>query len=286
MEDGTEATEPGFFPVDPSTLEPTADPIPVCTGVGGATVAFGALWVSCPRELWRVRADTTATVTDAPPPSEVEPVVVEPDDGASPNYGFVDVEVRAGRVDPWTDDEPGDIATVLYRYRWTSDVYPGDHRCTAVVLDAAGEEIGRESFEVSSMTPRPTRRFGLGVGVSGEPASAVLSCSPERLDSPVAYEVRDVSIGAADDGGLEVTFWLVWPTGIRLPDYPSENVCRAWFERGGERVTSEAASYSVPSGHRDTVPVPPSMADGPIDELSAGVHCHPYTEADLVDGDG
>jgi hypothetical protein len=212
------------------------------------------------------------------------------DEEPAPNYVFSDIEVVDGPVFPWSDEADGPVATVLFRYSWSANKYPGDHACTTTVVDEDGTVIGRVDHEVASMMPEATRRFGIGVPIVGEPARADIACGPRRLDTPVAYEIVDERLAPNDDGGVDLVYGVAWPEGVQLPDYPGENACTAWFELPGEWRLEYDFTLSAPAGHRDRTGAPPRVEPTDVSTVRAGVDCHAYSEADLprwnVDQDG
>jgi len=204
----------------------------------------------------------------------------------TPNYRFEDVTVT-GYVDPRTGEVDPGKAAILGTIRWTSDAYPGVHECTFTAFGPDGSTVGREQGEVSALSERS--RTSMPISVSGAAVSGEITCDPMRLDTPVAYEIRDAHVASVLDPqsgelvGARVLYTVVWPEGVELPDYPGTNACTVRFARAsGEPVAGWRFTLDAPPGRSETpeiglsdLPGVTSLAE--IDELTATVGCVPFT---------
>src|SRR6266571_6433110 len=117
------------------------------------------------------------------------------------NYRFEVLAVR-----PAPPDKPNE-AVVVSRLEWTTDTFPGIHRCTWSVYGADGSRVGQMTTQVLAL--EPGHQTPQEVEVTGAAASADVTCDPERLDvgDPYAYEFTDVKLKSA--GSLSFTArWL------------------------------------------------------------------------------
>ena len=202
-------------------------------------------------------------------------------------YRLEDVRVVYPYVDPRTgepDETRAGIEGVLY---WTSEKYPGVHRCTFTAYGPDGSTVGRDQGEVSALSEG--HRTSMPISVSGAAVSGEITCDPTRLDTPVAYEIRDAHVASVLDPqsgelvGARVLYTVVWPEGVELPDYPGTNACTVRFARAsGEPVADWRFTLSAPPGRSETPEI--GLSDLPgvtslpeIDELTATVGCVPFT---------
>ncbi len=194
-------------------------------------------------------------------------------EGTATTYLLSDFEVTA-HVDPVTGAVAPTEADVVFQVRWSSGEFPGVHACTVRIRDAAGEGIGSHTFELASLAE--TRRAhlrGLPVRGSLDGAMAEGWCSEARLDTPVAYVISDVRVGA----DLVVTYRVGWPDSLAEGEYPGTNACTAALWEG-ERLLD---------AHRFTL----SMAEGVYEEAftpardlsptAATVVCEPFVRPDV-----
>ncbi|MBI2238079.1 MAG: hypothetical protein HYU54_06095 [Actinobacteria bacterium] len=250
--------------------------IRVATTVATALVVAGVL-------IW-----ATASLTGLRKQATIGGDTEEP-----PNYRFENVTV-GDYVDPRTEEVVSGKIAVEGTLHWTSDTYPGDHRCTVTVYGPDGTIVGSMRGEWSALSEG--HRSPVPVDVSGEAASATITCDPTRLDTPVGYQISNVGVtgtfqwqGEPSPSGVEVTFDVAWP--VELPDYPSENACDVTlFRPSGQAVATQRFTLAVGPGPT-TIRVwydefsDPSALNEP-DSLIADVQCHPYTAADVPPEDG
>jgi len=202
-------------------------------------------------------------------------------------YRLQDVRVVYPYVDPRTgepDETRAGIEGTLY---WTSEEYPGVHRCTFTAYGPDGSTVGRDQGEVSALSEG--HRTSIPISVSGAAVSGEITCDPTRLDTPVAYEIRDAHVASVLDPqsgelvGARVLYTVVWPEGVELPDYPGTNACTVRFARAsGEPVADWRFTLDAPPGQSETPAI--GLSDLPgvtslpeIDELTATVGCVPFT---------
>src|SRR6266511_3259076 len=185
-------------------------------------------------------------------------------------YILSDFRVRPA-LDRQTGEEIPDRALVEYRVTWSTPEYPGEHRCNLAVLDADGREVGSLEFEQDSMMPDPPDGSAIEVNVSDAPASAIGSCRPERLDTPVAYVISDPRV--------------VWADGLAEGEYPGTNACviDIFAPRGEVFVTSPFTLGTGPGRIEQDVGLGDAKRSALLGQdlsaYSATVRCEPYTAA-------
>lgn len=208
-----------------------------------------------------------------------------------PNYLFEDVRAIYPFIDPRAGEADPSRAGIEGTIRWATDAYPGVHKCTWAAFGPDGNVVGQETSEVDSLSEGA--RHPIPIGVSGPTMSAQVSCDPERLDTPAAYEVTDPRVVPELDPltgdliGAEVAFVVSWPEGIQLPDYPGSNACAVRITRpSGELVTVYRFSMGgaiggVQPGHQRTPFIElsqlGSVSADEISSLGAEMTCEPFT---------
>jgi hypothetical protein len=117
-------------------------------------------------------------------------------DGPS-TYAFSDIEAGPSKA------EPQDLA-ITFTVAWSSDEYPGVHRCGYRALAADGSVVGEQ---VRLEAWQPGRWYH---DVPGDPevtVSGEVWCEPERLDTPgVADGITPVLPGDVDPETVEGTW--------------------------------------------------------------------------------
>lgn len=176
---------------------------------------------------------------------------------------------------------------------WTQEQYPGEHECRYTVYDAMGQEIGSELITFSTMVSGGRQSFSLDVDHPDRAATASVACDPERLDTPVAYDIANERVTGTfawrdHVSGVSVAFDVSWP--VQLPDYPSMNACETVLSRpSGEVVAMASFNLGTGPGHhtqrvwRDEFANPPALEEA--DKLIANVECVPYTGTDANVGE-
>lgn len=165
-------------------------------------------------------------------------------------YVLDDFEV-APHVDPLTGEVSATEVDVKFDSRWSTEEFPGVHDCTLHVRDTAGVEIGSLAFELEVDQQATRTHEGIGpIPVTGPigGASADGSCSTERLDTPIAYEISDVQIGAA----LTITYVVGWPDTLAEGEYPGLNACTAALWDGEALSAVHRFTLSVSEGTQET----------------------------------
>jgi PASTA domain len=197
----------------------------------------------------------------------------------SGTYVLSDFEVSAhfeGNLAPKPAEVDPRQADVTFVARWSSNEYPGVHSCTLQVFDPAGAQIGSVSIEMDSMRKESPSSMPLPVTGPIEGATAIGSCGPERLDTPIAYEISDVHL--IDD--LTVSYVAGWPDSLIEGEYPGTNACTVALFQNGDLVAQKHLTLAVGDQQEVTstqfnqfndqlVLVPPSSLD-------ATVVCGPY----------
>ena len=191
------------------------------------------------------------------------------------NYIISDVRI--------SDPPGGPAGSVLVSYRigWR-DVFPGPHECELTVFDAAGEVIGRGSVDEHLLPQR--NEGGVWVRIDGEPVRAEVRCDPERLDTPVAYDIYQEKVIGVSPNGVEISYRVDWPTGFL--EHPGTNGCTATVRApGGDVIADQRFTLQVPEGTRTSVIERDAFSEWPGADadpgtLSANVECHPYGPQD------
>lgn len=198
----------------------------------------------------------------------------------SGTYVLSDFEVlphiKRDSVAPGPADVDPTQADVTFATRWSSNMYPGDHSCTMQVFDPAGAQIGSVSVEMASLLQDNVSSIPIPVTGPIEGATATGSCGPERLDTPIAYEITDVRL--MDD--LTVSYVAGWPDSLGEGGYPGTNACTIALFQNGDLVARKHLTLAVGDKQEVTstqfsqfndqiVLVPPSSLD-------ATVVCAPY----------
>jgi hypothetical protein len=224
-----------------------------------------------------ISAGTFAWFTTAFPDRTPDAI---PRASATDTYVFDGVRVGPGTRDP-------NATAVSFGQAWSGTEYPGEHDCVFSVTDAAGAELARESVIMASHTPDGLGRNSVEFPdpIDGEPAGATITCSPDRLDTPVAFDIVDVRLERTRDGVL-MTYTAAAPTGVVEPSYPGTNACTAWLELPGSWRFEHDFTLTAPPGTEtdagfDEEQVRRALDDGLLDQLSGGVDCHPYSAADV-----
>lgn len=181
------------------------------------------------------------------------------------------VDPASGEVDPMRAD-------VSFAARWSTDTYPGVHRCEVRILDPAGFDVGSLSFELSPPSRSGSHEFAVPIGGSIEGTTAEGSCDPDRLDAPVAVVISGERVVRTVDGPM-VVYDAAPPEGTLDGARPGAQACTAtvWGDDG--RLLGTASFYSAdPSG---------GVQDVDLDERSslaevaqATVTCRPYVRED------
>jgi hypothetical protein len=190
------------------------------------------------------------------------------------NYRLTEIHVRpvvshgTGRLVPYP-------VTVSFRVEWTSDTYPGAHRCTWRVFSRSRAPLGARSDVLVALQPGGTGTQT--VRVSGSPASARASCDRRRLDvgDPYAYRLTDVRLISAGPPPV-VRFTATW-LGHGTPGVVQ---CEATLTEAGRVVAQEKFTYGAgESGpHQNTITLR-STWDSQTrrgEGSSPAVRCQPY----------
>jgi hypothetical protein len=186
-------------------------------------------------------------------------------------YILSDFEVSE-RVDPRTEEVDPSQAEVSFTTHWSSNRYPGDHRCEIEVFDASGARIGSLTFEMIALSQGRHLPMTVAVTAPVDGATARGACDAERLDVPVAHVISDEH--AVFGRTLEIEYQVRWPDGLPPGGYPGTNACTAalWTDDG--LVATAEFTLSVGEGDRaadagiDPGAVPPRA--GPT------VACEPF----------
>jgi hypothetical protein len=173
---------------------------------------------------------------------------------------------------------PKGRATVSYQVFWSSDVYPGHHACSVRVYDSAGNLIGSLTDEIIALSEGHRGKSWVQAEGSIHGATADGSCSPERLDTPVAYAVKDLGIDVSrlTTGTLiQVIFKAESPEGLRAGADPGANACQAAiFTKEGRLIKTSNFNVMVGTEGRVEVDFPDYTGELPS---TANVVCEPFT---------
>jgi hypothetical protein len=188
------------------------------------------------------------------------------------DYSFHDVSVSAVEADAGLP-----AASIMYRESWSTDAFPGIHRCAWIARDASGAIVAFQHGELSSLMP-DVRAHPVVIPLFGAPpVSGDVLCSPERTDTPEAYVISGERIVEGQDGGLDVSYDMRWPDDVQLPAYPAVNAC-AQGVRMPDGVIAIGQGYTLdapPGTYR--VGLPDVAPDGSTEGLQAIVRCLPWT---------
>lgn len=219
--------------------------------------------------------------------------------GLRPGRPFAPSSVETGtyvlsdfHVRPSTDPRSSEIvdgeAQVSFRIDWSSDAFPGDHRCTIRIYDSEGNAIGTLETQVTALSQG--NHGEADVAVHGEIAGATAdgSCASHRLDTPVAYSISDVrvevipwndTIRGESGRALEVHYRATSPAGLGDDDYPGTNACAlAVFRADGSVLRTYEHTITVGAGSTIEARVARDLAEDVSGEgLSANVVCEPFT---------
>lgn len=99
---------------------------------------------------------------------------------------------------------------INYEYRWAED-YPGIHKCTWTVADAAGKVVGRVSVVLAAWS----RRSGPGphqlVDVDRAISRVSLHCDEQRIDDPNgSHDLTIDDFKIIDESGVAVSYQATW----------------------------------------------------------------------------
>jgi PASTA domain len=170
-------------------------------------------------------------------------------------------------------------ADVSFAMRWSSNMYPGVHSCTLQVFDPAGAQIGSVSVEMDSSQKGSLSSMPVAVTgpIEGGGASATGSCGPERLDTPIAYDISDVHL--MDD--LTVSYVVGWPDGLGEGEYPGTNSCTAalWFK--GDLAERYNFTLFAPDGRTADLSFFGERIPLPTRQLEATIACEPFVREDV-----
>lgn len=205
-------------------------------------------------------------------------------DGGGSNYqvSVIETEVEA---DPVTGNEILGKARIWHRVNWTSDTFPGWHRCTTTVFGTDGSVVGRDSGLLSSLADGNVAS-GV-VSVSASPSSAEIVCDPERLDvgEPYAYAFRNVHVRSVLP--LTVGFEAVWLG----PAHPGVVACDVEvYGSGGDilgRTRTNLSAGTVSTGPIE-IDFAPDEVQGDVysadaGDLTARFECQPYVREETAE---
>ena len=193
----------------------------------------------------------------------------------SGTYVLSDFEVMP-YVDRGTEEVDPMQAEVTFALRWSSNEYPGAHSCTLRVFDQAGAGIGSVSVEMDSMMRDTSSSMRLPVTGSTNGATATGSCGPERLDTPIAYDILDVQVMS----DLMVSYVAGWPDSLGEGDYPGTNACTVALFENGDLIAQKHLTLAVGDRQEVTSTQFNRFNDQPVlvppASLDATVACVPY----------
>ncbi|MGH2637434.1 MAG: PASTA domain-containing protein [Actinomycetota bacterium] len=170
-------------------------------------------------------------------------------------------------------------AVVKFTMRWSSEVYPGVHRCGLRILDPTGSELGSLSLELVSLSRSASREMTVPVSGSIEGAMATGSCEPWRLDARVAVLVSNARV-VLSAAGPSIAYDAHVPPGIPEGLRLGAQACTAAVWSNDDRLLGSArfASTGVPEGVLDEIGLDEGPAVG--EAVQATVTCVPYTRED------
>lgn len=191
----------------------------------------------------------------------------------SSNYVLSDFEVNPN-TDPRAGDAiPANVA-VTFTQRWSSDAFPGEHRCNLTVLDANGNEIGTLDFQMLNLSSPHRSSMPVGVDSSIHGASASGSCDPTRLDDPVAYGTV-VTGFTQTDSGIDVEYRVTQPAVVAPWQEISYQACTVAAWDGGGVLSSAQFTTNAPDGVFQTGIDMDSSAASKVTE--ATLSCEPFS---------
>jgi hypothetical protein len=203
---------------------------------------------------------------------------VTPAPAGRPTYTFTGISV--GPTLPTdkaivTDavDEGGLSVAVTARMTWRTNEWPGYAYCRVEVLDAAGEVIGAQEFEATSILRNPpatTMDVPL-LETATSPASANIFCDEGRLPSGDAgYVLTSPEVsGTKDDPRL--LFDVAWATD----EPPMYQACEATLQRTDGLVGGYQFGLSTGPGEGEVL-LTPQFAGAQV----MGIACRPFTGQD------
>ena len=155
------------------------------------------------------------------------------------NYLFSNVRVH--------DPKPP-VGSISFEMAWSSDSWPGIHRCTWTAYGEGGTVVGENSrpfFQLDRSKSDSSAIQELGLDAPAERATA--ECDPRRLDvgNPYAYEFDVLDVTSEEQGSS--TFWNVHVDMTWLGEgHPGVVDCVVSIEDGDEIVTP----HEIPITHR------------------------------------
>ncbi len=175
---------------------------------------------------------------------------------AGPNYEFHihGIVVPYGGIRFPKPSTAGIDATVS----WTTNEFPGVHRCTSQAFGEDGSPVGADSFRVVAMSD--PRRISISLEVTAPPAKAVISCDPERLDvgEPYAYRFGNARVEGVTRDVVADGVWLG-------PSAPGAVTCRVEVLGPGERLIAARDENVYSARHRAEISIrlrPNEVFDG------------------------
>jgi hypothetical protein len=128
-------------------------------------------------------------------------------------YTFRDLSVTYATT-PVLDTLDISHGRIHYSVGWAMENFPGTHNCVWRVYDDSNRLIGERSAFLTTMQASYDSPSYTDVPISGEPASADVSCDERRLDDPNGrYRFSEVAASASSDRRASVdvearTEWL------------------------------------------------------------------------------
>ncbi len=195
----------------------------------------------------------------------------------SGTYILSDFFVSA-QVDRATEEVDRTQVEVTFAMRWSSNDYPGAHSCVMRVVDPSGAEIGSASVEMDSLMQNNSSSMPLPVTGSTEGATATGSCGPERLDTPIAYDISDVHLM----NDLTVSYVAGWPGSLGEGEYPGTNACTVALFEHGDLISQKHLTLAV-GDQQEVTSIRFNEFDDqivlvPLASLEATVACEPYVQ--------
>jgi hypothetical protein len=141
------------------------------------------------------------------------------------------------------------------------------------IRDTAGNAIGSLAFGLLSLSEPRTELHGVPVTGPIDGATAMGSCSDERLDTPVAYEISDVEVAVGE--GVTVTYVVGWPDSLGEGEYPGTNACTVALWEGQTLLKQRGFTLGAGEGpQQETF----ARADGSAlaQPMVATVKCVPF----------
>jgi hypothetical protein len=206
------------------------------------------------------------------------------------NYAIDQIEIlhRHGPGEP----DPN-IVAIGFRVRWVGDTFPGVHECTNTAYGTDGTVVGSASDALVSLSAISYASPGGSIAVTGEAVRVEASCSPQRIDEVLAYDVPDATvsgISVAEDGAAtaSVSYTVGWPDTLAPGEWPSPNTCVANVRNAGGGVVGSSTFSTSPGPSHPTsfewrVPLTDAAEPSPSD-LAASVRCEPFGTGDPQTG--